>query len=96
MITTFCDVNIVIFIVDIDEAVKIDIIAIPSNGRGIVNLEKLIAYDDAYDSIDSQGCVLCEFVMEKLENEMKDKKTQVIIETIKKKLIKIYNYNYLS
>lgn len=58
---------------NIDEAVIINVVAIPAVGR--VSLTKVD--DDSKKIIkDDPMCVLCEFVMAKLEQELKDKHTQ--------------------
>lgn len=65
--------------VDIDEAISVSVIAVPSENAEFGS-DPMIAMDDIIDVTtvrDAPVCIVCEFVMAKLETELADKKTQV-------------------
>lgn len=59
-------------ILDIDEAVQVSVVAIPSKTAPPTTAVSQVS--------DSPSCVICEYVMTELERELKDKKTQEEIE----------------
>ena len=62
---------------DIDEALEVMVVAVPS-APVRVNLEKTVQIPAAKAPLqDTPQCVMCEFVMTKLEAELKDKTTEV-------------------
>ena len=63
---------------DIDEAIIVNVVAIPAFPQKLsrVPLKNVDAQQVAKPLSDDPQCVVCEFVMAKLENELKDKKTR--------------------
>ena len=77
---------------EIDEALKYDVIAIPNEKPNNMGHTE-VTYNRLTDDInDTPTCVICEFVMTRLESELKDKTTQEeikhTIETICNKMPK--------
>lgn len=77
---------------DIDEAIIVNVVAVPANQQKMIRLplqkqetkiHMIFAINDESDEVpdyfvgDGPQCVICEFVMTKLEAELKDKKTEV-------------------
>jgi len=70
---------------EIDEALKYDVIALPNDKAFSRKSERLVGLDDVNVN-EIPSCVICEFVMTKLEIELKDKTEQ---EQIKRSIEKI-------
>lgn len=74
---------------EIDEALKYDVIAMPNQNTVYLKNDRFVGMDEAMTLQEPPTCVLCEFVMTKLEVELKDKTEQ---EQIKRTIENICNH----
>lgn len=75
-------------LVEIDEALKYDVIAMPQENVVLAKNDRYSGLDESMTIQEPPTCVLCEFVMTKLENELKNKTEQ---EDIKRAIESICN-----
>lgn len=61
---------------EIDEALKYDVIAMPNENAVWIRNDRFVGMDEAMSVQEPPTCVLCEFVMTKLEMELKNKTEQ--------------------
>lgn len=73
---------------EIDEALKYDVIAMPNDNNVWHKNDRFVGMDEAMTMQEPPTCVLCEFVMTKLEMELKNKKGQEDIKRTVKNICK--------
>ncbi|KAM7362529.1 prosaposin [Cochliomyia hominivorax] len=61
---------------EIDEALKYDVIAMPNDNAVWIKNDRFVGMDESMTLQEPPTCVLCEFVMTKLEMELKNKTEQ--------------------
>lgn len=74
---------------EIDEALKYDVIAMPTENVVLGKNDRYSGLDESMTVQEPPTCVLCEFVMTKLETELKNKTEQ---EEIKRAIENICNH----
>lgn len=74
---------------EIDEALKYDVIAMPNQNTVWIKNDRFVGMDEAMTLQEPPTCVLCEFVMTKLEADLKNKTEQ---DDIKRAVERICNH----
>lgn len=71
---------------EIDEALKYDVIAMPNENAVWIKNDRFVGVDEAMTMQEPPTCILCEFVMTKLDMELKNKTEQEEIKRVIKNI----------